>query len=62
MAPPGLKGYMGAEYWNAYWKQAGVVARTGLRASDLAAQGALGSSTPVVLSHSMRQPRWPPGM
>ena len=38
MAPPGLKGYMGAEYWNDYWKQDGVVARTVMRPSrdDLA--------------------------
>ena len=40
MAPPGLKGYMGAEYSNNYWKMDGVVPRTKMRMSreDQAAQ------------------------
>lgn len=31
MAPPGLKGYLGAEYANGYWMMDGVVPRTKMR-------------------------------
>ena len=41
--PPGLKGFLGAEYSNDYWKMDGVVPRTKMRMSkaDLAEQALL---------------------
>jgi len=32
-APPGMKGFLGPEYWNDYWKLDGVVVRTRMKPS-----------------------------